>query len=78
MKTFARLTRKSRIKTKTVSFAWLKAIADVNRTKDVLEVELEKELLQKEADKNVSAIQNAIIKLAEENLADIEAYKKAG
>ena len=54
----------------------MKAIADVNRTKDVLEVELQKELLQKEADRNVSEIQNSIIKLAEENLADIAKYKK--
>merc|ERR1712156_741456 len=54
----------------------MKAIADVNRTKDVLEVELQKELLQKEADKNMSEIQNSIIKLAEENLANVEAYKK--
>ena len=54
----------------------MKAIADVNRTKDVLEIQLQKELLQKEADKNISEIQNKIIKLAEENLADIGAYKK--
>ena len=54
----------------------MKAIADVNRTKDVLEIELQKELLQKEADKNMSEIQNSIIKLSEENLANVEAYKK--
>ena len=54
----------------------MKAIADVNRTKDVLEIELEKELIQKEAEKNFSVIQNDILKLAEENLANVEAYKK--
>lgn len=54
----------------------MKALADANRTKDVLEIELQKELLQKEAEKNMSEIQNEITKLAEENLANVNAYKK--
>ena len=54
----------------------MKAIADANRTKDVLEIDLQKELLQKEAEKNLSEIQNTILKLAEENKANVEAYKK--
>lgn len=54
----------------------MKALADANRTKDVLEIELQKELLQKEAEKNMSEIQNEIIKRAEENLANVNAYKK--
>lgn len=54
----------------------MKAIADANRTKDVLEIELQKEILQKEADKNLSEIQNLIIKNSEENLANVNAYTK--
>ena len=54
----------------------MKAIADANRTKDVLEIELAKQILQKESDKKKSEIQNEITKLAEETLADVEAYKK--
>ena len=54
----------------------MSAIADVNRTRDVLQVELEKSLLSKEMERNMSAIQNDMIKLAEENLANVEAYRK--
>ena len=42
----------------------------------VLEVELEKNLLMKEAEKNVSLIKNDITKAEQENLANVEAYKK--
>ena len=41
------------------------AIADVNRTKAVLEVELQKQILQKEAEKNISLIQNEIFRIAD-------------
>merc|ERR1719510_19967 len=43
----------------------MKALADANR---------EKELLQKEAEKNVSLINNDITKAEQENLANVEAY----
>ena len=52
------------------------AIADVNRTKAVLEVELKKQILQKEAEKDISLIQNEIYKIAEENVANVTAYKR--
>ena len=52
------------------------AIADVNRTKAVLEVELQKQILQKEAEKNISLIQNEIFRIAEENVANVTAYKR--
>jgi len=54
----------------------MKALADANREKEVLEVELEKNLLMKEAEKNVSLIKNDITKAEQENLANVEAYKK--
>ena len=41
-----------------------------------MEVELEKNLLMKEAEKNVSLIKNDITKAEQENLANVEAYKK--
>ena len=52
------------------------AIADVNRTKAVLEVELKKQILQKEAEKDISLIQNEIFRVAEENVANVTAYKR--
>ena len=41
-----------------------------------MEVDLQKNLLQKEAEKNVSLINNDITKAEQENLANVEAYKK--
>merc|ERR1712045_598783 len=40
----------------------LRAIADAERNKAVLEIKIEEKLLEKEGDKNISAITNEILK----------------
>lgn len=52
------------------------AIKDAERLKDVLEIDIQKQLLLKEADKNISTINNLMVKIAEENLANVDAYRK--
>merc|ERR1712108_109648 len=54
----------------------LKAVADANRQKAVLEIDIQKEILRKESEKNLSLIENDILKEREQNKADIENYKK--
>jgi len=54
----------------------IKAIADANRTMEVLEINVRERVLEKEGEEKISAINNAIIKKKEENLANIEKYKK--
>ena len=49
----------------------IKAVADAERAKKVLQIDLQKELLKKEAEKNVSALNNQITKEREETLADV-------
>ena len=53
----------------------LRAIADAERNKAVLEIKIQEKLLEKEGDKNISAITNEILKKREENLADISKFK---
>lgn len=54
----------------------IKAVADAERAKKVLQIDLQKNLLKKEAEKNVSALNNQITKEREETLADVAAYMK--
>ena len=54
----------------------IKAILDAEREKEVLEIDIQKDLLKKEGDKNLSSLENAIIKEREENKANVENYKK--
>eukprot|EP00095_Tigriopus_kingsejongensis_P005664 maker-scaffold209_size256900-snap-gene-1.31 protein:Tk05664 transcript:maker-scaffold209_size256900-snap-gene-1.31-mRNA-1 annotation:"Erlin-2" len=54
----------------------LKAIADAERLKNVLKIDLTKGLLQKEAEQNISRIENAILKERQENLARVDNFKK--
>ena len=52
------------------------AIKDAERLKDVLEIDIQKQLLIKEANKNISTINNLMVKTTEENLANVDAYRK--
>merc|ERR1711936_1217739 len=49
----------------------IKAVADAERQKAVLEIRIEENIIQKEGEKNVSKINNMIKKEAEENDANI-------
>jgi len=54
---------------------WIKALADANRTKDVLEIKIQEKVLDKQGEREISEINNAIVKEREENIANIEKYK---
>lgn len=54
----------------------LKAVADAERQKRVLTIDLEKKILQKETERNVSKINNEIHKEQEENMARVENFKR--
>jgi len=53
-----------------------KAQADANRLKAVLEIDVQKNLLDKESQKKLAQIENEILKAREQNKADVENYKK--
>merc|ERR1712098_812508 len=53
----------------------LKAVADAERQKKVLEINIQERIIEKEGAKNVSLINNEIKKEAEQNEADIFKYK---
>jgi len=53
----------------------LRAIADAERNKAVLKIQIEERILEKAGEANISALNNEILKEKEENLANIEKYK---
>jgi len=53
----------------------MKAVADAERQKAVLEITIQERIIEKEGAKNVSLINNEIKKAAENNEADIAKYK---
>lgn len=53
----------------------IKAIADAERFKAVLEIKIQEKVLDKQGDQNISTINNQIVKEKEENIANIEKYK---
>jgi len=53
----------------------IKAVADAERQKAVLEITIQERIIEKEGAKNVSLINNEIKKAAENNEADIAKYK---
>ena len=53
-----------------------KAVADAERQKAVLKIEIEKQVMEKHGEKNVSMLNNEIVRKREESNADVEAYKK--
>jgi len=54
----------------------IKALLDAKREKDVLEIELQKQLLKKQKEKERNDLDIQIVKSREENIANIAAYKK--
>jgi len=53
----------------------IRAIADAERNKAVLQIKIQEKIIEKEGDMNISAISNNIIKAKEENSANIDKYK---
>jgi len=53
----------------------LKALADAERTKAVLEINIQQSILEREGNQNISRIENQIRKEKEESIADIAKYK---
>merc|ERR1712038_1033664 len=53
----------------------VKAVADAERQKAVLEIKVQEQILEKEGEKNVSTINNEIRREAEQNEANILKYK---
>lgn len=53
----------------------IKAIADAEREKEVLQIKIEQKILDEEGKKNISLINNSIKKAAEENEANIANFK---
>lgn len=49
---------------------------DAERQKKVLAIEIEKDILKKEGEKNLASLENVLIKEREENQANIEKYRK--
>merc|ERR1719511_433534 len=54
----------------------IKEVLNAKRDKSVLEIKLKQDLLQKEGERNISALNNAIIREREENQANVDNYKK--
>ena len=52
------------------------ALLDAEREKQVLAIELDKEILRKEGEKKQSTLQNDIVREREQSVADVEAYQK--
>ena len=51
------------------------AVADAERQKAVLEIKIQEKVLDKEGERSISEINNAIVKEKEENIANIQKYK---
>jgi len=54
----------------------IKAVADAERHKKVLEIDVQKQILQKEGDKKLSTLENEILKDRKQASADAEKYTK--
>jgi len=54
----------------------IKAVLDAEREKKVLAIDVQKEILRKEGEAKLSALENDILKQREQNKADVENYKK--
>merc|ERR1712152_59057 len=53
----------------------IRAIADAERNKAVLQIKIQEKIIEKEGEMNISLINNNILKAKEENIANIEKYK---
>merc|ERR1712110_1190830 len=54
----------------------LKAVADAERSKKVQEIDITKQILRKKGDKEISSLNNLILKEQEENKANVTKYAK--
>jgi len=54
----------------------IKAVADAQRQKDVLEIKIQEQIIEMEGKKNISEINNEMARERENNLADIAKYAK--
>ena len=54
----------------------MKAVADAERSKKVQEIDIKKQILRKEGDKQISTLNNLIVKEQEENKANVTKYAK--
>ena len=54
----------------------IRAIADAERDKAVLQITISERILEKEGERNISALQNVILKEKDENQADISKYMR--
>merc|ERR1712215_463364 len=54
----------------------IKAVADAQRQKDVLEIKIQEQIIEMEGKKNISEINNEMAREREKNLADIAKYAK--
>ena len=54
----------------------IKAVADANRQKEVLEIDIQKDILQKNGEKQLSTLENEILKDRKKSAADAENYSK--
>ena len=52
------------------------AVLDAHRQKEVLEIDIQKDILRKEGEKKLSELENEIVKLREQNEADVDNYRK--
>merc|ERR1712152_115340 len=64
-------TEKIRKETETI-----KAVADAERQKKVLEIDIQKEILRKEGEQKLSTLENQILKDRLKSKADVESYSK--
>jgi hypothetical protein len=54
----------------------MKAVQDANRQKEVKQIQIQNDLLSKEGQKKLSEMDNEIVKLRDQNAADVDKYKK--
>merc|ERR1712098_739145 len=54
----------------------LRAVADAERQKEVLAISIQKQIIETEGQKNISDINNQIVRDKQNNLADIAKYAK--
>merc|ERR1712244_211064 len=54
----------------------MKAVADANRLKEVLQIDIQKDILQKEGEQKLSTLENEILKERLEAKANVEFYAK--
>ena len=54
----------------------MKAVLDAHRQKEVLEIDIQKDILWKEGETKWSELENEIVKIREQNMADLANYKK--